>query len=161
VKSFAFTIKDQLVKGLAPNLNQRNNPQLYDSVGAFPYDGVLQALTVFTPIDVSSLGTLAFPYPQLFVTSNFQIVCLSTAIYEYSVVGGLVSKISGLVAGIPWECLDFKDYVCLSNGQQTVTRDPVSGVYAVDTTIPFFTCACNFNGQVLVGTPNKAVSGNI
>ena len=160
MKEFVFTIKEPLAKGLAPTLNPRNKPMLSDSVGAFPFDEICQSLQVFASIDVTAIlggGALAFPYPQLFVTDNFVIVCTRTVIYEWD-GSSLTSKTGTLTTGIPWSCLDFKDYIYLTNGQVAVTRNPASKVYAVDATVPFATCCCNFNGQVLLGSVNKAVT---
>lgn len=160
MKPFSYTIREPLAKGLAPNLNPRNLPMLTDSIGAFPFNNILQALQTFTTIDVTSIlggGSLAFPYPQMFVTDNFVIVCTQTVIYEWS-GSSLTAKTGTLTAGIPWSCLDFKDYIYLTNGKVAVTRNAASKAYAVDATVPFATCCCNFNGQVLLGSPNKAVT---
>ena len=160
MKTFVYPITEMFGKGLVPNKNVRNNPFLVECLGAFPFEGVLQVCEQFSRIDTSSLGTLTFPYPQLFVLDEVTIVCTPTAIYEYS-GGSLTSKISGLTSGVTWSCVDFKTFIYLTNGQQAVTKSPTTGIYSVDATVPYGTCLCNYNGRVLVGSPNTPATGNI
>jgi hypothetical protein len=155
---FTLPIKEQLAKGLAPNSNPRNNPMLTESIGAVPYDNVLQALESFVAIDTSGL-TCSWPYPQLFVFSEAIIICTSTAIYEYVVGTGLVTKLSSLTAGVPWVAEDFKGYIYLTNGKIAVTKK--MGIWAVDTTVPYATSVCNYGGQAIIGSPNTPATGTI
>jgi hypothetical protein len=161
VKNFTYEINEALLKGLTPAHTRRNAPYLVESIGAVPQDGVLQAIETFEAIDVQDLGIVSFPYPQLFVASDFIVVATETALYELTGVegpGNLTAKITGLTAGIPWTCLDLKGYLYFTNGKVAITRNSKSGVYTVDLTVPFASAACNFNGQVLLGSPNAPVS---
>jgi len=155
-----FVIKDQIGKGMRPTKrNLRDNPYLVSSKGAVPYDGVIQAIDALTRLDTHMLS-VSFPYPQLFVFTYFIIICTSTAIYEWN--GTTVElKLSGLTAGTTWDAVDFYEYILLTNGRQTVKRSVQTKTYVVDTTVPFGTCLCNFNGQIVLGSPNTQVTGGI
>ena len=154
-----YQIREILSKGLRPNKNVRNNPYLIESLGAFPYEGVLQAVEQFTRIGMGAV-TCSFPYPQLFVLSEVIVVCTSTAIYEL-VGGSLVLKIGSLTAGTTWDMVDFKTFLYFTNGKVSVRKEADTGVYSVDATLPTATCLCNYNGQLLIGSINVPVTGNI
>lgn len=175
MEPFSLTIKEELGKGLSPNNNPRNRPYLVEAIGAIPYEGVLQAIDQFTRIDSSSLGTLTFPYPQLFVTSNFILVCTDTTIYEYATemvwdtgsmtwdagdmawdLNVFTTKLSGLPTGHTWDLVDFKSFIYMTNGACAVVRDPDTGLYSQSSTLPFGGTLCNYNGQLLIGSPNES-----
>ena len=149
MKEAIFQLNETLKSGLALTYNVRNRPYLVQSLGAFPFEGVLQAVRQFSRIDTSSLGTLSFPYPQLFVLQNVIIVCISTAIYEYS-GGTLTLKIGSLTAGSTWQVLDYKTFLSFTNGKVAVTKNPQNGNYAVDSSLPVGNACCDYNGQALV-----------
>ncbi len=153
MKDFDFPLKDFISKGLAPNDNPRNNPLLVKSIGAITYNNVLQSIEQFTRIDTSSMSGVVFPFPQIFVLSQLILICTKDEIYEYA-DGILVLKLGSLSSINTWDVADFKTYLYLTNGQLTVTRDPTTGVYAIDTDLPFAACVCDYNGQVLIGSPN-------
>lgn len=106
----------------------------------------------------SEIAFDTFPYPQLFVGTNHIIVCYQTQIYEW-VSGTLVLKITASVAGSTWTCVESHDYIYLSNGQVSIERNPQSNAYAETTLIPTAMSSCNFNGQVLLGSPDVATDG--
>ena len=153
---FTFTIEPkEFVRGLRPTKRTpRNSGFLITCEGAVGRDGTLQALDTITRIDTTELGALSFPYPQLFIFSNVIIVCISTAIYE-SLDGDLVTMLDSLTPGVPWSAMDFGDFIYLTNGQVAVTKR--GGVYAIDSTVPYGTCACNYLGQALLGGIDQAV----
>ena len=153
MKDFNYPITEHLKKGLAVTYNPRNVPFLVESIGAFPYEGKLQAIKEFERIDTSSLGALSFPYPQLFVFSDSILVCTQTKIYEL-VDNALVLKIENLPAGQTWSAVDFKTYIYLTNAMCVVEKNSQNGVYALNITLPFGMCVCNYNGQILLGSPN-------
>lgn len=153
MKDFNYPITEHLKKGLAVTYNPRNVPFLVESIGAFPYENKLQAIKVFGRIDTSSLGALSFPYPQLFVFSDSILVCTQTKIYEL-VDNALVLKIENLPAGQTWSAVDFKTYIYLTNAMCVVEKNSQNGVYALNITLPFGMCVCNYNGQILLGSPN-------
>lgn len=161
MKEIVYPINEIIGKGLRPSKsNPRNKPYLVESIGAVPRDGVLQALDQLTRIDTSGLGALSFPYPQLFVLTKCIIVCTPTAIYELSGVT-LTSKIDSLTVGTTWSVVDFQTFIYLTNGKVAVTKSPTTGVYTLSATLPYGTCLCDFNGQVLIGSPNTAAVGDI
>ena len=147
-------LENELSKGLRPTSNSpRNTGFLSDATGAFGREGVLRAIEDISGdrIDTSVI-TDGFPYPQLFTFPNFIIVCGQTAIYEWSGLA-LTSKISGLSAGNIWSAEAFSDFIYLSNGKVAVYRDPNTGDYSTTTDYPTCEAICNFNGQVIVGSP--------
>jgi len=159
MKDFNYPIKEHLAKGLSLTVNVRNNPYLVEAVGCVPYDGVLKTVESFSRIDTSALGAV-FPYPQLFVFSDVVVVCTETALYEY-VSPVLTLKIGGLTAGTTWDALDFKTYLYFTNGKVAVIKSPTTGDYSITTDLPFATCCCDYNGQVLIGSPNTPATGAI
>lgn len=154
MKDFRFELKEFISKGLAPNDNPKNSPLLVQSVGAIPYNGVLQAIEQFTRIDTSTLSGVEFPFPQLFVLSNDILVCTINNIYSLN-EGTLTLKLANIFPGVTWSVADYKSYLYLTNGQVAVTRDPVSGVFSVNYDMPFGSSICDHNGQALLGSPNK------
>lgn len=156
--TFSFTINSgDLAKGLRPTKRSpRNTKFLTKCQGAVGLDNVLQALADITEdrIDTSALVGVAFPYPQLFVFSNLIIVCLEAKIYEYT-GGSLVLKLDVTGSeGITWSAVDYFDFIYMSNGVVSVTRDPNSKVFAVSATLPLASGICNYNGQCVIGAPD-------
>ncbi len=152
--SFALHIgSDKLSRGLRPSKRMpRNNEFLIECKGAVGRDGVLQVIDNLTRIDTSALSDAVFPYPQIFVFTNMIIVCTDTKIYEW--VNGSLSGVKlTVVAGNTWAAVDFHDYVYMSNGKVAVIR-AIDGTYSVRTDIPTATSILNFNGQVIISSPN-------
>ena len=133
-------------KGLAPKNNPRNNPMLAESIGAHPFNGNLVSQPNIDSIDVSSLGKLSFPYPQIFVLADCIVVCTPTAIYEYA-SETLTLKISGLSTGFTWNILDFQKFLYLSNGVVSVTKS--NGTYAVSS-LPAANAMCVVGGRAII-----------
>ena len=154
------TITD--IKGLEPTKHGLRNVMGYliSCVGAVPYQQVLQSIQSFTSIDITSLGAVVFPYPQLFVLQDVMVVCNSTAIYEFNGTT-LTLKKDGLTPGVLWSCADYHNYLLFTNGQVTVKKDPSTGLYSVDSSVPFGTNFCDYNGQLFVCAPNFPALGNI
>jgi len=155
---FSITIGSQeLSRGLRPSKRvPRNSRYLVECQGAVGRDGVLQVIDELTRIATTAI-TDAFPFPQIFVFTNVIIVCSQTVIYEW-VAGAPVLKLT-VAAGSTWSAMDAYDYVYMSNGKVAVTRDAISKVYSVTTTLPTAASICNFQGQVLVGAPDTAIPG--
>lgn len=151
MRDLNYSLKPFISKGLANKNNSRNNPLLIESIGAYPKNGVLQAMEELTRLDTTTLGDISFPYPQIFVLSEFIIVCTQTKIYEYSASTFILKKT--VIPGDLWDILDFKTFLFLVNGQCAVRRNSQTGVY--ESVIPYAECACNYNGQVLIGSPNE------
>jgi hypothetical protein len=154
---FSYEIPTQdLAKGLrVSRRSPRNVKFLTTCEGAVGRDGVLQVIDDINLdlIDFSATITDGFPYPQIFVFTNLIIVCSETKIYEYA--GGSLStaKIT-VAAGLMWSAVDFVEFIYMSNGKVAIKRSATSGVWAVDATLPIATGICNFNGQVIVGSPD-------
>jgi len=148
--SFALTIdSDQLSRGLRPSKRlPRNSGFLTTCDGAVGRDGVLQVLDELTRMVTDTIID-GFPYPQIFVFTNMIIVCSPTKIYEW-VAGALVEKLT-VTTGDTWSCVDFHDYVYMSNGTVAVIRDALDKTYKVVTDLPVAKAICNFNGQIIVG----------
>jgi len=103
--------------------------------------------------DVNGTATaIAFPYPQKFVFTNVIIVCYETDIFEL-VSDALVHKLT-VSAGSTFCAIDFHDYIYLSNGTVAVERDAKAKTYSESSTLPTAMCACNFNGQAILGSPD-------
>lgn len=154
---FTFTISSlELSKGLRPSKRMpRNNEHLVECVGAVGQDGTLETLDELTRIATTTI-TDGFPFPQLFVLTNMVIVCGLKKIYEW-VRNALVLKYTASAPGSIWSCVDFYDYVYMSNGIDAVIRDAGSKVYSLSSTLPTALSMCNYNGQVMIGSPD--VSG--
>jgi hypothetical protein len=91
-----------------------------------------------------------FPYPQIFEFRQMTIVCGKTDIYEW-VDSALVLRLS-VAAGQTWRALDFNDFIYMTNGVVSVTRDPLTKLYSVSDQPPAY-ALCNYNGQVVIGSP--------
>ncbi len=151
--SITLTGKD-LSRGLRNSKrNPRNNNTLIGLEGAVGRDEILSALDALSRID-SSVITDSFPYPQIFVFTKAILVCGSTKIYEYD---GSLTLVATVTAGSTWKALDFFDFIYMSNGKVVVTRDTASGNYAESSDFPVASAMCNFNGQVLIGSPGVEV----
>lgn len=145
----------KLSKGLRTNKRQaRNNDMLVTCVGAVGRDNVLQVLEELSRVDTSVI-TDSFPYPQLFVLVRHVIICSQTKIYEL-VSGSLVEKIS-VTAGSTWRVVDFLDWLYFSNGKVSVERNPQTLEYALST-LPLATAMCNYNGQIIIGSPDVEIT---
>lgn len=152
---FSHIIKpSQLSKGLRKSKRDpRNSGFMTKCQGAVGRDGVLQVLDELTRFDTGLLES--FPFPQLFVFINVLIVCGETKIYEWD--GSVLVEKLTVTAGQLWSAVDFYDYVYLSNQTVAVIRNSGSKVYSLTDSLPTARAICNFNGQVLVGSPDVEV----
>jgi len=157
--SFELTVgSDQLSKGLRPSSKMpRNSGFLTTCTGAVGRDGVLQVTDELVRMATTEI-TDGFPFPQIFVFTNVIIVCGLLTIYEW---GGnalhLEYTLAPSLAGGTWTAVDFYDYIYMSNGDAAIIRNAGSDIYELSTVQPHATSICNFNGQVIIGSPN--VSG--
>jgi len=151
--SFTFDIDtEDLSKGLRPSTHSpRNSKFLTECIGAIGYEGALQTIEDISDLIVdTTLITDPFPYPQIFIGTTHIIVCGETDIYEL-VGNSLVFKLS-VTAGIRWSAIDFYNYIYMSNGKVSVTRDAQDGIYSLSD-LPVASAICDFNGQVMIGAP--------
>ena len=153
MSEFSFTIESKhLSRGLRPSKRMpRNSRFLVECKGAVGRDGTLQSLDEITRLATTAI-TDAFPYPQIFVFTNVIIICSSTKIYEW-ISAALVEKLE-VAAGSTWCALDFVEYIYLSNGTVAVERDALDKTYSETTDLPTAMAAVNFNGQVIIGSPD-------
>ncbi len=153
MSEFSFTIESKhLSRGLRPSKRMpRNSRFLVECKGAVGRDGTLQSLDEITRLATTAI-TDAFPYPQIFVFTNVIIICSSTKIYEW-VSSALVEKLE-VAVGSTWTAIDFFDYIYLSNGTVAVERDALDKTYSETTDLPTAMAACNFNSQVILGSPD-------
>ena len=154
MSEFSFTIESKhLSRGLRPSKRMpRNSRFLVECKGAVGRDGTLQSLDEITRLATTAI-TDAFPYPQIFVFTNVIIICSSTKIYEW-ISDALVEKLE-VAAGSTWCALDFVEYIYLSNGTVAVERDALDKTYSETTDLPTAMAAVNFNGQVILGSPDS------
>lgn len=149
---FTVTLSNKdLAKGLRKNDKlSRDRHGMIEMTGLVSQDDVITALDELSRIDTDVI-TDSFPYPQLFILSNYILICSSTKIYDYS-SGSLELKIT-TTAGSTWKVIDFIEYLVLTNGIVNVIRTASSGVFSVTTDFPEANAICNYNGQVLIGGP--------
>lgn len=149
---FAFHLDgERLAKGLRPSKRaSRNSGFLIQCQGAVGRDKILQILDEYSRLDTTIAE--GFPYPQLFVFINLIIICGQTKIYEW-VAGALVEKFT-VGPGSLWTAVDFYDYVYMSNGKVAVIRNAGSKTYSETSEFPTAMAMCNFNGQVVIGSPD-------
>ena len=153
--TFAHTVKsDDLAAGLRPSKRTpRNSKYLVECVGAVGLDMVLQVIDDLEDdrIDTSVI-TDGFPYPQIFILTYTVLICGQTDIYEWD--GAAMTHVLGPVtSGQLWAVADFLTFIYMSNGEVAVTRDPQTGSYALTSDYPKFRAICNYNGQVVIGSP--------
>ncbi len=149
---FSLTLSGKsLARGLKKNENiVRDKHAMVAMTGLISKDDVLQAMKQLSRIDTDVIGD-AFPYPQLFVLSNHIIICSATKIYDYT-SGALVLKLT-VSANNTWKLVDFIEYIYMSNGDTNVIRTASTGEFTVTTDLPTASAMCNYNGQVLIGSP--------
>lgn len=153
---FIFQITSEMLKkGLRENKNTlKNSGGAIQCSGMVGINGVLKTLENLVAINTSII-TDGFPYPQLFVFVNLILICGKYTIYEYDPISStLISKFTGS-GYMPWSAVDFYNFIYLTNGIYSVTRDSKSKIYSIDYSLPAGYSLCNFNGQVLVGSPNN------
>lgn len=156
---FTFTIKaKELSQGLrSSKRNPRDKDFLVTCIGAVGRDGVLQVIDELTRMDTSII-TDPFPFPQIFVFTNVIIVCGLLTVYEWMGTAlHLEYTLDPSLTGGTWEAVDFYDYIYMSNGEAAIIKNAGSNVYELSTVQPHATSICNFNGQVIIGSPD--VSG--
>lgn len=143
----------ELSMGLRPFRNSpRNDDYALECGGAVGIDGSLQVIESLTRIDTSII-TDGFPFPQFLPLVNVMIVCGLKKIYEWD-GSSLTLMYTAAEAGGLWTAADFRDYVYMSNGKIAVVRNPESKVYSLSSTLPSSTSICNFNSQVIIGSPD-------
>lgn len=151
--TFSFTINtDALARGIRPSKRSPRNARfLVECIGAVGLDGVLQVIDDLENdrIDTSIIID-PFPYPQIFVLTNFIIVCGRQDIYEWD-GSALNSMIGPVTAGQLWSCVDYFDFLYLSNGVVSILRDVTTGVYSLTSAYPIVNAICDFNGQIVTG----------
>ena len=150
---FTITLGSRdLARGLRKkSKNPRDVHAMTTLTGLVSKDGVLTAMNTPTRIDTSVI-TDTFPYPQIFVLSNYILICDSTKIYTYN--GSSMTLVyTASQAGSTWKCIDFIEFLLMTNNDIVVQRSASSGTFTEVTDIPEASALCNYNGQVLLGGP--------
>ena len=144
-----------LRKGLRKSKNnKKNSHSLLTCDGVFINEGMLESLETLTRISIAEI-TDGFPYPQIFVETNFIIVCGAKTVYEYdSVAGTLELKYTAAITASTWTLVSFHDYVYMSNGNVSIVRDAETRDWSESEDIPTAMAVCNYNGQVIIGAPD-------
>lgn len=143
---------DGIATGLSKVENAKKNVgSLSVCTGMVVNNGVLESIDTLTRIDTSGI-VASFPFPQLFVRTNFILVCSDTEIYEYS--GGAFQLKLTVSAASTWCLVDFHDFAYMSNGDVAVIRDAETKAFSVSDDYPTAMAMCNFNGQVIIGAPD-------
>lgn len=157
-KPFSVVLNaDQIKVGLRKSSRSpRNTGAMAECAGMVGNNGVLAAVAELTQLDTSFI-TEEFPFPQFFVLTNLIIVCDSKHIYEWN-GSSFVLKYTATNSNGLWAIGDYYEFLYLSNGIDSVTRDPVTKAYEVSTTLPTFSAICNFNGQTIIGNPDTGAS---
>jgi len=147
-------VLNKMSDGLSKVNNVRNNSDSLSVLEGFVIaDGILQTQDEIIRIDTSDLVT-TFPYPQMFRLTNLILVINDTDIYEYNVdADSLVLKIT-TSPGSTWTVVDFHDFVYMTNGTVVVLRNAESKIYSISNDYPTGMALCNYNSQVLVGSPD-------
>lgn len=149
-----FTINlsnKDLAKGLKKNNKlARDRHGMTELTGLISKDDVITAMDQLIRIDTNII-TDGFPYPQLFILSNYILICGSTKIYDYS--SGSLILVATVTAGNTWKVVDFIEYLILTNGVVNVVRSASDGTFNISTDFPEANAICNYNGQVLIGGP--------
>ena len=158
MQEFTTEVRQALGKGLRPSVHTpRNSTFLALALGAFPEDGVMQALP---QLDAPLLPVVCeFPFPQIFRLRRMVIVGTKDALYQYESNGDFTLLYQGTKGGWTWTVADFGEYIVMTNGAVLITRDPLTGVFDqyADCVIPPCLCVCNLNGQLILGGPGAAV----
>ena len=153
--TFDFTISSQeLSLGLRPSKrNPRDSKYLITCIGAVGLDQVLQVVDDLENDRINTaVITDSFPYPQIFVFTNVTLICGETDIYEWD--GSSLTHVIGPVsAGELWSAIDFFEFIWLSNRVVSITRSVQTSTYSTTTDQPAAGAMCNFNGQVVIGSP--------
>jgi len=149
---FTITLNNKsLARGLRKNNRlPRDNHGMTEMTGLISQDDVVTALDQLSRIDTDVISD-GFPYPQLFVLSNYILICSATKIYDYS-SESLVLKLT-VSAGKTWKVIDFIEYLVMTNDDVTVIRTADTGEFTVNSSLSASSAICNYNGQVIIGGP--------
>lgn len=155
MKDFVVELSE-IVKGLRQKERSPNNiPTLTEISGIYPREGLLASLPEPVQIALTDLPEQTFPFPQLFKLTNLTLVCGENSIWEFNETNNSFAEV---LANIPgnhtWSVIDFVEWIYLTNGKVAVVRNAGSKQYEVVTELPFGSCLCNYNGQILIGAPN-------
>lgn len=162
--TFDFVIgSDDLARGLRPTKrNPRNNKYLIECIGAVGLDRVLQVIDDLENDRIEWFPDLMseFPWPQIFVFVDRVILCDEGSIHEWD--GTSLTKkaptgiFSYFASGELWSAVDFHSFVYMSNGLYAVIINTSTGEYEITVEQPSCKSMCNFNGQVIIGSPDLA-----
>lgn len=160
MREYNLRLNEFIREGLRKHAeNPRNSSGLIQCDGIIPEYESLTSLETPTRLTMDAVSA-TFPYPQVFVLKQVVLVCISTAIYTYSVSGDtLTLAIDSLTPGVTWSCADFGNFIILVNGKEVVTRDGADLTWskANSLNIPTCTSIVNVNGQAILCGPDTIV----
>ncbi len=151
MREVTFTL-DKLNTGLRTDDSQPiNSPGLLELYNLKPGPLGLSAYEAIT----NRKGSLTFswPYPILFVGTNYKFILTSTTLYTVASNWAQTSQLT-TTAGYLWDFLDLGTYCIFTNGTKMIVRDAIAGTYSAinyNSTMPRFSTGCVFNGQLVVG----------
>jgi len=146
---FSLTLfNDSLSKGLREKASNVRNSDGMEKSTMMGKDEVLQSLDTLTRTATDVLE-VSFPYPQIYILSDFIILLSATKIYEWD--GSSWTLKLTTTTGNLWQVVDFIKYLYLSNDTVAVVRDSLTQAYTVTTSLPSVNAMCNYNGQVIIG----------
>ena len=150
MREFDITLKKAFQVGLRPDqTNPRNQEALVEcrnarveDLGLGFYEDISQTFTI----------TLNWPYTQLKRFQKDFLLFDETTVYTLDTSDwSKTSVISGASSGLSWHGADFIDFVVLTNGNQRYLRDPSTGAYSLDSSLPEFKTCCECNGRLIAG----------
>jgi len=151
MKEFSVTLKEGILRGLrTSDTNPRNTEALTECHNLKPGAGDLESYEAIT--DISGALSVSWPYPQVFLGSNYRLICTNTTVYEMDSSWTQTSKVVTTADDI-WDLADFGTYCLLANGTKLVEID-ADGAYSANdslTNTPRFLTGCNFKGQLVAG----------
>ena len=153
MKTYDFTIKDLLNKGLRPlEESPRNGLHMTAASNCRPsVGGLVQGDKYTRSFNINEAA-------QIFHTYKGTFVLTADSIYSYSYYEDAITLlIDTIPPGLMWSIADFGEYILFTNGNINLIRNPSTGVFAADTGLvfPVARCMCAHRGRLLLGAPKR------
>ncbi len=137
-----------------------NAPGLVECYNMVPRQGKLVPPPVISNPIVDPGGlhwpiTQDWPFPQLFVLSQYMFLCTRLGIYVLSDTFVPTIEVGVDIRDTIWSCADYGPYVLFTNGGMVYVTDPTTGdlhPYG-GTDIPVMGTVCDYKGQLVAGRP--------
>lgn len=153
MKTFDFTIKDLLQKGLRPLEESPRNGMHMTAIsnGRLSEGGLVDRDKYTRSFAINEAA-------QIFNTYKGTFILTADSIYSYSYyTDSITLLIDTIPPGLMWNIADFGEYLLFSNGNINLIRDPSSGIFVTDTGLvfPVARCMCAHRGRLLLGGPKR------